>query len=159
MLVMRPRLLVVAVAAIALPAAALPAFAARPEVCQKSQIRGILKDNGKATSAGISHVECADVTGDGTSDAVFTVAGGGDRGSTHFGVMEGPASSLLLYRRGDHVSIDAVDDHRFDVQQPVYEEGDGAPASFFWRPYRFNGSSFVVGKVHRYPNPKARFKG
>ena len=43
----------------------------------------------------VSLVRCGDVTGDGVTDAVYTLTSGGTAGDTQFGVLQGNANSTL----------------------------------------------------------------
>ncbi len=155
------RSLPIAVALLAVLAGS--AHAAKPEVCKKSSVRRSLDNVGKSADAGFNQILCADVTGDGNKDAIFTVLSGGSAGPTHFGVVlgapDGSSEGIQLYRRGYKVSVDAVNDTRFDAQQPIYRKNDKncCPSGYSFTPYRWTGSRFKAGKTRTYKKAKQRF--
>ena len=73
----------------------------------------------------MSLVRCGDVTGDGASDAVYTLASGGTAGDTRFGVLAGNADGTLgkriFFKSGYKVGIARHSSRSFDVLQPFYE--------------------------------------
>src|SRR5215203_6470766 len=89
--------------------------AAKPQVCAADVIQQALIDAGKLTAEDVGFgtvvdlVRCGDVTADGATDALLTVASGGTAGDTHFGVLRGAAdgspSALALYRDGYKIGI------------------------------------------------------
>ena len=94
--------LVLALATLAL----LPATAsAKPQICDADVIQQALIDAGKLTAEDVGFgmvvdlVRCGDVTADGDTDAVFTVASGGTAGDTHFGVLRGQRGRLARRAR------------------------------------------------------------
>jgi hypothetical protein len=107
--------------------------------------------------AGFGQVICADVTDDGRRDGLFTVNSGGTAGPTHFGVLT--RKQLALYEDGYKVSVDRVNGHRFDVQQPFNRRDDAncCPSAFDVTPYRWKGSAFKAGRSHRHKRPQQRF--
>ena len=109
-------------------------------------------------------VRCGDVTADGDTDALFTVASGGTAGDTHFGVLRGDADgspgALALYRDGYKIGIARRNRRSFAVLQPHYAENDAncCPSSYRLRRYTWTGSRFKAGKLHkRKPPPPRRF--
>ena len=121
--------LVLAAAALAL----LPATAsAKPQICDADVIQQALIDAGKLTAEDVGFgmvvdlVRCGDVTADGDTDALFTVASGGTAGDTHFGVLRGKADgspgALALYREGYKIGIARRNRRSFAVLQPHYAE-------------------------------------
>ena len=159
--------------ALALAAAALallPATAtAKPQVCDADVIQQALIDAGKMTAEDVGFgmvvdlVRCGDVTADGDTDAVFTVASGGTAGDTHFGVLRGDADgspgALALYRDGYKIGIARRNRRSFAVLQPHYAENEAncCPSSYRLRRYTWTGSRFKAGKVRKRKNPPRRF--
>jgi len=77
-----------------------PAAHAEPPLCTADVIETTLIGAGKLTQeeidldAGVDVVRCGDVTGDGATDALFTLGSGGTAGDTRFGVIEGGADGV-----------------------------------------------------------------
>ena len=97
-------------AAVCAAAAAAPAAGAAPAVCPADVVDQTLIAAGKLTQQEIDEfwvkvdlLRCGDVTNDGASDALFTLASGGTAGDTVFGVVrgnpDGTAGGLVLYSR------------------------------------------------------------
>ena len=158
--------LVLAPAALAL----LPATAAaKPQVCDPDVIQQALIDAGKLTAEDVGFgmvvdlVRCGDVTADGDTDALFTVASGGTAGDTHFGVLRGKADgspgALALYREGYKVGIARRNRRSFAVLQPHYAKNDAncCPSSYRLRRYTWTGSRFKAGQVKKRKTPPRRF--
>ena len=151
---------------LALAVALLPAT---PPVCTERTVQQTLVDGGRLTREDVDHgmvvdlVRCGDVTDDGSTDAVFTVASGGSAGDTRFGVLRGGADGapvkLLLYRQGYSIGIARHSRRAFDVIQPYYNRGDAncCPSSFRVRRYTWNGSRFTVGKARKLKTAPSRF--
>ena len=160
------RAMLIALAALALlPSAA----AAKPQVCDADVIQQALIDAGKLTAEEVGFgmvvdlVRCGDVTADGDTDALFTVASGGTAGDTHFGVLRGDAdgspSALVLYRDGYKIGIARRNRRSFAVLQPHYakNEANCCPSSYRLRRYTWTGSRFKAGKVRKRETPPRRF--
>jgi hypothetical protein len=159
------------IAAATLAAAALPATAsaAKPPVCTKDVIQQALIDAGKQTKEDVANgevvdlVRCGDVTADGRTDAVFTVASGGTAGDTRFGVLKGDKNGspkkLVLYRTGYKVGISRHSRRAFDVLQPHYGANDPncCPSSFRMRRYTWTGTRFNAGRTKKLQSAPARF--
>lgn len=162
----RLALLALALAALASPATAA---AAKPAVCSASVIQQGLIDRGKLTEEGVGFgevvdvVRCGDITGDGASDALFTVASGGTAGDTRFGVLrgrsDGSPGALVLYRQGYKVGVARRNRRAFEVLQPHYRSGDAncCPSSFRMRRYTWTGRHFRAGRAKRLKTPPPRF--
>ena len=165
---LRPTALGLAVAALGLhPSGA----AAAPTVCSPAAIQQSLVTAGKLTPGDIDAgetvnlVRCGDVTADGATDAVFTVASGGTAGDTRFGVIgglaDGGAGDLFLYRRGYKVGIARHDRRAFDVAQPQYRRQDPncCPSSFRITRYTWVGDHFTKGTPrHRRSAPRRFYR-
>ncbi len=163
-----PRLALLAFALAGL-ASPTPAAAAKPPVCSASVIQQGLIDRGKLTAEGVGFgeavdlVRCGDVTGDGASDALFTVASGGTAGDTRFGVLrgrsDGSPGALVLYRQGYKVGVARRNRRAFEVLQPHYRSGDAncCPSSFRMRRYTWTGRHFRAGGAKRLKTPPPRF--
>jgi hypothetical protein len=159
----------VPVAVVAGLAVVVPAAVAKPQVCTASVIQQKLIDVGKLTAKDVGFgevvdlVRCGDVTADGSSDAVFTVASGGTAGDTRFGVLrgraDGSAGTLVLYRQGYKVGISRRTARAFEVIQPHYRAADPncCPSSFRIRRYTWNGHGFDVGRAKKVKNAPRRF--
>src|SRR4051812_1654955 len=86
---------VASLAAVAFTAPTALATSPPPNVCAQATIEQTLIRVGKLTqddvdaNAGVDQIRCGDVTGDGASDALFSVASGGTAGATRFGVLTG----------------------------------------------------------------------
>jgi hypothetical protein len=154
------------IAAATLVAAAVPATAsaAKPPVCTRSVIQQALIDAGKLTPEDVTNgevvdlVRCGDVTADGRTDAVFTLASGGTAGDTRFGVLKGD-KKLVLYRTGYKVGISRHSRRAFDVLQPHYGANDPncCPSSFRMRRYTWTGTRFKAGNAKKLESAPARF--
>jgi hypothetical protein len=133
----------------------IPATAqAKPRSCQRHAIKQAVRAAGDSVDAGFAQVICGDVTADGRRDGLFTVNSGGTAGATHFGVLT--RGHLVLYEDGYKVSVDRVNDHRFDVQQPYYRRDDPncCPSAFDVTPYRWTGAKFEAGHSKRHKRPQ-----
>ena len=158
--------LALAVAGLALlPAAA----AAKPPVCDAAVVQQALIDAGKLTAEDVGFgvavdlVRCGDVTNDGDTDAVFTLASGGTAGDTRFGVWRGGAdgapAALVLIRPGYAVGVVRRNRRSFATIQPHYASGDAncCPTSFRLRRFTWTGTHFVRGKAHKLKTAPRRF--
>ena len=111
----------------------------------------------------VSLVRCGDVTGDGASDVVYTLASGGTAGDTRFGVIKGNAdgtlSGRILNKQGYKVGIARHNSKSFDVMQPYYKSTDAncCPSSFRQTRYTWNGTRFKAGKAKKLKKAPARF--
>jgi hypothetical protein len=145
-------------------AAVSQAAASKPALCRPANILHTLIAAGRLTVQDVKFgetvdlVRCGDVTADGRTDAVFTVASGGTAGDTRFGVLSA-AGSLILYKQGYKVGIARVSRRAFDVIQPHYgrNEPNCCPGSFRIRRYRWTGSRFKPGHVRRSKTAPRRF--
>jgi hypothetical protein len=148
----------------------LPATAtAKPQLCDADVIQQALIDAGKLTAEDVGFgmvvdlVRCGDVTADGDTDALFTVASGGTAGDTHFGVLRGTADgspgALALYRDGYKVGIARRKQRSFAVLQPHYAKNDAncCPSSYRLRRYTWTGSGFKAGPVTKRKTAPRRF--
>jgi hypothetical protein len=156
-------------AALAVPVATAPAAGAAPPLCTADVIQQALIAAGKLTQEAIDGgmvvdlIRCGDVTADGTSDAVFTIASGGTAGDIRFGVLRGNADgatgSLVLYRSGYKTGIARHNARSFDVILPHYASSDAncCPSSFRVRRYTWTGSHFKAGKATKLKHPPRRF--
>jgi hypothetical protein len=163
---MRGLALTLALAGLALPASAA---AAKPPVCSTSVVRQALIDRGKLTAEGIGFgedvdvVRCGDVTGDGASDALFTIASGGTAGDTRFGVLrgrgDGSPGALVLYRQGYKIGVARRNRRSFEVLQPHYRSGDAnaARARSGCAATRGPGAYFKAGRAKKLKTPPKRF--
>jgi hypothetical protein len=146
----------------------LPAGASA-QGCSAEVVQQTLVSAGKLTQEQIdggvvvSLVRCGDVTGDGTSDAVYTLASGGTAGDTRFGVLSGNADGTLgkriFSKSGYKVGIARHNSKSFDVMQPFYKSTDAncCPSSFRQTRYTWNGSTFKAGKAKKLKKAPARF--
>jgi len=157
--------LIIALLALAAPS---PAAEARPPLCAPEVIESNLIGAGHLTQedidadAGVNLVRCGDVTGDGATDAIFTVASGGTAGDTHFGVIEGGADGageVVLYKQGYKVGIARHDNTSFDVLQPHYLESEAncCPSSFRQTRYTWTGARFKPGKAKKLKSAPTKF--
>jgi hypothetical protein len=160
---------VVGVAAAACVAAAAPAGAA-PAVCTADVVHQTLIAAGKLTQQDIDEfgvkvdlLRCGDVTNDGASDALFTLASGGTAGDTVFGVVrgnpDGTAGGLVLFKQAYKVGVARHNSRSFDVIQPHYGKNDAncCPSSFRQRRYTWTGTRFKAGKTKKLKNAPRRF--
>jgi hypothetical protein len=139
-----------------------PSAHAAPPICTQSVIEatltGAVDDIG---GEGVDLIRCGDVTGDGATDAVFTVASGGTAGDTHFGVIEGSGDGgeVILYKDAYKVGIARHNKTSFDVLQPVYGKHDPncCPSSFRQTRYTWTGSKFKAGKAKKLKRAPKRF--
>jgi hypothetical protein len=145
-----------------------PAGASAPN-CSAEVVQQMLLTAGKLTQEQIDEgvvvdlVRCGDVTGDGASDAVYTLASGGTAGDTRFGVLSGNADGTLgkriFSKSGYKIGIARHNSTSFDVLQPFYKSTDAncCPSSFRQTRYTWNGSTFKAGKAKKLKKPPARF--
>jgi hypothetical protein len=166
---MRARILLTLAGAVGGLALIAPATHARPPACSVDVVQQALLSSGKLTQedidnkAGVSLVRCGDMTGDGVSDALFTIASGGTAGDTHFGLLKGNADGTLgtriLYKQGYKVGIARHSSRSFDVLQPFYAAHDPncCPSSFRQTRYTFSGGHFKAGKAKKLKKAPARF--
>jgi hypothetical protein len=116
-------------------------------------------DGGEA----VDLIRCGDVTSDGASDAVFTIASGGTAGDIRFGVVQGGADGsagrLVLWRQGYKVGVARVNSKAFDILQPHYGVNDPncCPSSFREVRYTWNGTTFRAGKSRKLKTAPRRF--
>jgi hypothetical protein len=159
----------VGVAAAACVAAAAPAGAA-PAVCTADVVHQTLIAAGKLTQQDIDEfgvkvdlLRCGDVTNDGASDALFTLASGGTAGDTVFGVVrgnpDGTAGGLVLFKQAYKVGVARHNSRSFDVLQPHYGKNDAncCPSSFRQRRYTWTGTRFKAGRTKKLKNAPLRF--
>lgn len=167
----RARQLALTAAAASLAGAVLvtsPAVA-KPQVCTADAIQQVLIGAGKLTQEDIDGgevvdlIRCGDITNDGASDALFTVASGGTAGDIRFGVVRGGADgspgALVLYRQGYKVGVARANSKAFDILQPHYGAHDPncCPSSFRESRYTWNGSTFTAGKAKKLKTAPRRF--
>ena len=151
--------------------ALLPASAAAtPGVCKAATIQQALIDAGKLTEEDVGFgvvvdvVRCGDITADGDSDGLFTLASGGTAGDTRFGVFRGGAAgkpgALVLWRPGYKIGVARRNRRSFDVLQPHYKANDAncCPSSFRQRRFTWAGDHFKrAKKAKRLKNAPKRF--
>jgi len=150
--------------------ALLPASAgAQAPVCDREVAQQALIDAGKLAQEDVGFgmvvalVRCGDVTADGVTDAVFTVASGGTAGDTRFGVLrgneDGSPGALALWRRGYGIGLVRRNSRSFAVIQPHYRVGDAncCPSSYRLRRWSWTGSRFEPGKVRKRKTAPRRF--
>jgi hypothetical protein len=158
----------VVLAALVVLAVTAPGAAAKPPLCTSPVITQKLIDIGKLTpddaelGVVVDLIRCGDVTGDGTTDALFTLASGGTAGDTRFGVLRGNAdgsSSLVLFRQGYKVGIARRNARSFEVIQPHYKanEPNCCPSSFRVRRYTWHSDHFTAGKAKKRKHAPRRF--
>ena len=158
------------VAALVLAPLALPGGAvAKPPMCEHGAVVQLLVADGKLTPEGIELgedvdlIRCGDVTRDGDTDAVFTIASGGTAGDTRFGVLrgasDGSAPELVLFRQGYKIGIARRNRRSFEVIQPHYNAGEPncCPSSFRKRRYTWRGDHFKAGKAKKLKRAPAKF--
>ncbi len=124
-----------------------PSAHAAPALCTADVIETTLTGAGHELDEGVNLVRCGDVTGDGATDVVFTVASGGTAGDTHFGVIQGGADGageVVLYKEGYGIGIARHSRRAFDVLQPYYRATDAncCPSSFRPTRYTWTGTRF-----------------
>jgi hypothetical protein len=142
---------------------------AKPPMCATDAVQQRLIDLGKLTPEGIELgevvdlVRCGDVTKDGDTDAVFTIASGGTAGDVRFGVLrgssDGSAPALVLYKQGYKIGIARHNRRSFDVIQPHYKAGEPncCPSSFRKRRYTWRGDHFKAGKAKKLKHAPPKF--
>jgi hypothetical protein len=138
------------------------AHAAPPALCTASVIETTLAGAGQELGGeGVDLIRCGDVTGDGATDAVFTVASGGTAGDIHFGVIEGSGDGgeVVLYKDAYKVGIARHSKTSFDVLQPFYGAHDPncCPSSFRQTRYTWTGTKFKAGKAKKLKTAPKRF--
>jgi hypothetical protein len=149
---------------------ALPgASEAKPPLCTASVIEATLVGAGKLDQSavdnggGVNLIRCGDLTDDGATDVLFTIASGGTAGDTHFGVIEGGGvdggGELVLYKEGYKVGVYRRDKRSFQILQPYYrsEDPNCCPSSFRQTTYTWKGSKFKAGTARKLATAPARF--
>ena len=157
-------------AAFVLAPLALPGGAvAKPPVCAPDAVRERLIDLGKLTPEGIELgedvdlIRCGDVTKDGDTDVLFTIASGGTAGDVRFGVLRGGSDgrppALVLYKQGYKIGVARRNRRSFEVIQPHYKAGEPncCPSSFRKRRYTWRGDHFKAGKAKKRKHAAAKF--
>jgi hypothetical protein len=149
-------------AAVLAPSAAV----AKPQICFATALDQLLIADGKLDEAAVkAHeavdlVRCGDVTKDGVTDAVFTIASGGTAGDIRFGVYRGGANpKLVLYKQSYKVGIARHDRGSFDILEPHYGRNDPncCPSSFRQTRYTWTGSRFKAGPAKKLAHAPRRF--
>jgi hypothetical protein len=146
-------------------AALAPTADAKPKVCSPAVIEHALIAAGKLTATdvklgmGVDLVRCGDVTGDGVTDAVFTISSGGTAGDIRFGVIGGSGDKVLLYKQGYKVGIARHDSRSFDTLQPHYGRNDPncCPSSFREQRFTWTGTRFKGGPLKKLESAPRRF--
>ena len=152
-------------AGLAALAVAVPPADATPHICGKAVIEHSLIAAGKLTvtdvklGMGVDLIRCGDVTGDGVTDAVFTIASGGTAGDIRFGVVKGTSGKVVLIKPGYKVGIARHDSRSFDILQPHYGPNDPncCPTSFREQRYTWTGSRFTGGPLKKLKSAPHRF--
>lgn len=162
---MRLRLVVPLAAGLAAVVLSASTAVAKPRICSPAVIEHSLIAAGKLTvtdvklDMGVDLVRCGDVTGDGVSDAVFTISSGGTAGDIRFGVVKGAGGKVLLYKPGYKVGIARHNSRSFDILQPHYGSNDPncCPSSFREQRYTWTGRRFETGPVKKLKSAPRRF--
>jgi hypothetical protein len=146
-----------------------PGASASPKLCDPEAIQDWLIDAGKLTPQDVElgvvvdRVRCGDVTGDGDTDALFSLASGGTAGATRFGVLRGrPNGSvrrLVIFRQGYKIGIARRGRRSFEVIQPHYRAADPncCPSSYRLRRYTWRDDHFKAGKAKKRKHVPPRF--
>ena len=145
----------------------VPASQAKSPLCTADVIESTLVGAGKLDQSaidndgGVNLIRCGDVTNDGATDVLFTVASGGTAGDTHFGVIEGSGDGgeLVLYKEGYKLGIYRRDKRSFQILQPYYRASDPncCPSSFRQTTYTWKGAKFKAGTAKKLAKAPARF--
>ncbi len=166
---MRARILLTLAASLGALTFLAPTTHAQAPGCSADTVQQALVSMGKLTQEDIDGgvvvdlVRCGDITADGVSDALFTLASGGTAGDTRFGVLKGNADGTLgariLFKQGYKVGIARHSSRAFDVMQPYYAADDPncCPSSFRQTRYTFSGGKFKAGKAKKLKKAPARF--
>jgi hypothetical protein len=156
---------VLVLAPLALPGGA----AAKPPMCATDAVQQRLIDLGKLTPEGIELgadvdlIRCGDVTDDGNTDVLFTIASGGTAGDIRFGVLRGSSDGtppeLVLFRQAYKVGVARRNHRSFEVIQPHYKanEPNCCPSSFRKRRYTWRGDHFKAGKAKKLKHAPRKF--
>jgi hypothetical protein len=143
--------------------------ASAQEGCSVEAVQQALMAAGQLTQEDIdggfavSVVRCGDITDDGVTDALFTLASGGTAGDIRFGVLQGGPNNILgkriLFKQAYKVGVARHNSRSFDVIQPHYDSDDAncCPSSFRQTRYTWNGSHFKAGKAKKLRKAPARF--
>ena len=159
----------IAATALLLPLMLPGGAAAKPPLCTADVIQDTLVAAGKLTPEAIELgevvdlIRCGDVTRDGDTDVVFTLASGGTAGDTRFGVLRGSADGsepqLVLFKQGYKIGIARRNHRSFEVLQPHYKAGEPncCPSSFRKRRYTWRGDHFKAGRAKKLKRAPAKF--
>jgi hypothetical protein len=149
-------------------AALAPAAHAEPPLCTPNVITVTLIGAGRlapedAGNGGINLIRCGDLTKDGGTDVLFTIASGGTAGDTQFGVIAGGADGageLVLFRNGYKIGVARRNSGSFEVLQPHYRGSDPncCPSSFRQTRYTWTGTRFKRGTTKKRKTAPARYR-
>lgn len=97
---------------------------------------------------GIGQILCADVTGDGTKDALYSLLSGGTGGAFNWGLVVGDGEQPRVATVGGGYKLAvALLDGKVQTGQPVYRRGDAnccPRGGFRIRTYRWNGTRLAL---------------
>jgi hypothetical protein len=156
-----PLIVILTSSLLTLPAAAAQAA---PPLCTANVIEQTLLGSGDLTQdeldadAGVNLIRCGDVTGDGATDVLFTLASGGTAGDTRFGVIDG-VGEVALFKHGYKVGVARHSSRSFEVLQPHYGRRDAncCPSSVRQTRYTWTGTRFKAAKAKKLTTAPARF--
>ncbi len=165
-----PRRLVLAtvVAAVALVAGAAPGASAASLACSKPAVSTVLRAQvptfaeTEMNSGGLGDMRCADFTGDGTRDVLYTILSGGTGGAFVWGMIAADGAAPKVVTTGGGGSKLAIDrlGARPQVLDPIYRRGDGnccPTGGARIRTFRWNGTRLVLASTRRVRRAPERF--
>ena len=150
--------------------AAAPATAA-PRACSKSVIKDKIRHQDLLTQAqidegGIDAVICADLTGDGRAEGLFTVGSGGTQGDQAYGVLKGGprngAGGIVMWLDRPGIAIARRSSTSYEIAYPRFAAGDAGccPSAYrIWRYVWRGGPIFAHASSATISSLPSRFRG
>ena len=141
----------------------VPSANAAPALCTADVIETTLTGAGHELNEGVNLVHFGDVTGDGATDVVFTVATGGTAGDAHFGVDRGRRRQRrrgrALRRKASGLASRATAAVPSTCSGPYYRATDAicCPSSFRQTRYTWTGTRFKTKKLKTVKTAPSRF--
>ncbi len=114
------------------------------------------------TFGGLGDRRCADFTGDGTRDVLYTIFSGGTGGAFVWGLIAADGAEPKVVTTGGGGSKLAIDrlGSRPQILNPIYRRGDGnccPSGGARIRTFRWNGTRLVLASTRKVRRAPARF--
>jgi hypothetical protein len=144
---------------------------AAPRACTKSVIAEKIRHQDLLTQAqldegGIDAVICADLTGDGRAEGLFTVLSGGSQGDLAYGVLKGGpnngAGGIVMWLDRPGIAIARRSSTSYEIAFPRFASGDAdcCPSAYrIWRYVWRGGPIFAHTSTTTVSSLPSRFRG